>query len=210
MKNQIVALKINRNQAGVKIPYDKLYFVCREDRDLIPKTFEYALVLPVSDDLVAQIFELVPKTVSVYQHRRNDHLLKQPTCLDGRSLTTREQEAWWRTNFIEKYDLLQRVAVVPVLLAHKRKRALPRYLTSRRWMSSVQNRDNTGVHEYAYVATPLSAPHDKIQPICNMCPRQLLQLTGACTPGDEICYRSLDFNAILSDEELKEQDNARV
>lgn len=215
--NKVVALKIHRNNAGRVIPYDKIYFFHRDNRNLIPKCFEYALVLPISEDLIAQIKEGVPKEVSEHHFMRDDDVLNMSTSVDRRSITKEALYKWWDVNFFKEYALEECVAVVPILLKKQRKKALPRYLVSRRWSRRMRSpyllQPSTvpGIHELAYLATPLPAPHDKVQPICNMCPRQLLQLNGECTPGEPVCYRSLNFNEILTEEEQQEIDaNARL
>lgn len=219
----VVVIKVSREVAGISIPFDKLYFFRREDRDLIPKIFGYALVLPVSEELVTKIKRLRPKSVSQYKHHRDDALLQQSpsiegTMLDGRSHSRAQIETWWDEKLFEPEDLMERVVVIPVLTKKVRKKLQARYLSSKKWYDRQKSRisasrrfrgrlspsQNTqlsqqvvsALPEVAYLATPEAYPDDKINPLCTICPRNLLQLQGKCTPGELVCYKSLDFNKI--------------
>lgn len=220
-RNQIVTLKVRRDKAGRTVPFDKLYFFRRKDRGLIPKFFDFALVLPIDEDLKQQIIQLIPKEVSHHKFVRDDDSLHHPTMLDGRSNSQEEVQQWWEENFFKKFHMDKRVAVVPILVSKRRKKAFPRYITSTRWFNMQRVKENfsdkkgslpvannlqQGVHELAYLSTPLPAPHDKIQPICNICPRQMLQLNGECVPGMPVCYKTLDLNQILADDEKPGND----
>jgi len=207
--NKVVVVKVHRNQAGTKIPFDKLYFFPKSRTDTIPKLFGYALVLPCEKSLLDELTRLIPKEVSAYRHRRDDALLKKSTALDGRSATLAAVQTWWTENILKPYDLTDRVVVVPVLTSKVRKKVNPRYLVTPKWFDApkAKSRRRRGavakpaepkqaLSDFAYLATPKPAPHDKILPICNVCPRQLLQLQGACSPGQAICLKALNFNEI--------------
>lgn len=218
----VVVIKVSREVAGITIPFDKLYFFRREDRELIPKIFGYALVLPVSEELVTKIKRLRPKSLSHYKHQRDDEALHQPptiggTLLDGRTHSQNQIKEWWDTTLFVPEDLTERVVVIPILTKKVRKKIQARYLSSKKWYDrqksqiSARNRYArkaapqaiiSALPEVAYLATPEAAPDDKINPICTICPRNLLQLQGKCTPGELVCYKSLDFNSITTTAEL--------
>jgi len=212
--NKVVVVKVHRNAAGTTLPFDKLYFFPKDKVSAVPKIFGYALVLPCENSLMDEIVKLRPKVLSAYRHRRDDTLLNQKIDLDGRKQEISEATAWWKSNILTVYDLQNRVIVVPILTAKIRKKINPRYLavpryldktpnsarrarSRRRTLKVVQPADGRqAISEFAYLATPLDAPNDKVSPICNICPRQLLQLQGQCMPGQAICLKSLNFNEI--------------
>lgn len=209
MPEQVIVVKVHRDAAGDTIPYDKLYFFNRENRDLIPKIFGYALVLPVEEKLISSLLPLTPKTISHYKQRRDDAALNVDTLLDGRVDSKSTREEWWETNVLEKYDFSNRVAVVPVLTRKARNKIHPVYLTSQKWYTRQQTKTakyrhsrapaatiNQSISELAYLATPEPPPDDKVSPLCSICPRSLSHLQGKCFPGENVCYHALDFNKI--------------
>jgi hypothetical protein len=220
--NKVVVVKVHRSTAGAKIPFDKLYFFPKAKTDTIPTLFGYALVFPCEPTLMQEIVKLRPRILSAYRHRRDDALLAQRIDLDGRKDTPDTVADWWKTNILTPYDLTERVVVVPILTSKIRKKINPRYLSAPKWFNkehsptksrrtksrrrSLPVTDNAhapqAISDFAYLATPLPAPNDKISPICNICPRQMLQLQGACTPGQAICLKSLNFNEIGKDRPL--------
>lgn len=206
---QILSIKIRRDIAGKKVPYDKIYFFRRKDRNLIHTMFDYALVLPVTEELINTLKEVTPRVMSRKGFVRDDENNNKLTELDGRQDPPEKIAAWWDTNFFKKYAVINRLAVVPILTSQRKKKRLPRYLGSKRWYKTGTRKknpyseENQLIHELAYLATPLPAPHNKIQPICAICPRQLLRISGECSPGMDICYKSLDFNKILDTEKSK-------
>lgn len=193
--NTIVAVRMSRKIVGVKIPYDKLYFFTREMREIIPRVFGYALVLPFDSTIYKGLYSTPPKFVTTRHVRRYDEGLKAPV-----SLEDVPQVKWW-DDFMEQYGMRERVVVVPILLRKRALKAVPRYLTSDKWFTRQSHRPleqiKPAISDLAYLATPHPAPQDKVRPLCDICPRSLLQLQGECIPGQQICYSSLDFNKIL-------------
>jgi hypothetical protein len=232
-KPNVVVVKVHRNQAGHTIPFDKLYFYRREDRDLIPKNFGYALVLPADDpSLSEEILKLKPKKLSHFKYRRDDAEMGKPLDLDGRKHSADYIAAWWRDNIVVPFDLWNRVLVIPILTAKVRKRLQPRYLSASRWFERQDPDAKTGrrrrsrrhlamvpdgpvtattglkpsINEMAYLATPHAEPYDKVSPICQICPRMLLHLNGECLPGQKVCFKALDF--ALIDQPPKQAENS--
>jgi len=192
--NTIVAVRMARKIVGVKIPYDKLYFFTRDMRDIIPKVFGYALVLPFDEMIKKGLYATPPKHVTTRFVRRYDEGIKA-------EVPTDVNKALWWTEFMEQYDMQSRVVVVPILLRKRALKAVPRYLTTEKWFQNQVRRGykvlKEPISDMAYLATPHPAPQDKIRPLCSICPRSLLQLQGECIPGQPVCYTSLDFNKIL-------------
>lgn len=219
-----VKIKIHRNRAGQHIPYDTLYLFRREDRDLIPDIWGFALVLPFDASIVNEIKGLHPDTISHFQFKRNDDLENVPPKIPGIHKVPRKEhdaakEEFWNALF-EDHDLEDRVVVIPVLTSKLKNKLRPRYLGSERWFEKqlvqIQHRGRRGrdnrrgenldpaLSDLAYLATPYPAPNDKIRPICSICPRNLQHLQGECIPGMPICYKSLDFGDLGNQQEAAE------
>ena len=202
--SNVIDIHIQRNVVGSSIPFDKLYLFDRNDRELIPKIFGYAIVLPFSEEMRETIYKLKVAEVTHKRFQRDDTSKKIEPLLEGEPLENKKEiHAWWLA-FAAQHDLDNRVAVVPVLTSVARKKIRPRYIASHKWFTDQQKQKKTtkplplapAISELAYLATPLAAPQDKIRPICSVCPRMLMHLQGECIPGQAVCYKSLDFSGI--------------
>lgn len=233
-KPNVVALKVQRSAAGTTIPFDKIYFFRRIDRPLIPKIFGYALVLPVDATLLSTICDLPPAHTSHLKFHRDDAALRVPTGIDVELAPKSKVQAWWNEQIIEKHNLQDRVAVVPILTSKVKARLHPRYLGALHWYT--RQGDNKplrrksrfsrfsvrplaaqlvanlapAISELAYLATPEPPPNDKIRPLCTVCPRTLRRLQGECVPGQLICYKSLDFNKLIAKPQAPKAEDAHV
>ena len=208
--SNVLDIHIQRSVVGSEIPFDKLYLFSREDREIIPKIFGYALVLPFSEDIRKVIYKLKVAEVTHKLFQRDDTRKKVAATLEGKPLgKTEDNQEWWEA-FALEHDLANRVAVVPVLTSVARKKIRPRYIASQKWFADQEKlnakrakRGRTrlpqigpALSELAYLATPLAAPQDKIRPLCSICPRMLLHLQGDCVPGQAVCYSALNFAEI--------------
>jgi hypothetical protein len=205
-QEQVVVVKVQRASVGAKIPFDKIYFFPKSAAARISSIFGYALVLPLDSSLMMELEALAPSTVSHYGDRRDDDKVKQPV--------KDYNASWWHTQIFSRYAPENRLVVVPILTSTLRKKINPAYLMSTKWFDSNpvrkkpararRNRFKTPlpvlspISDSAYLATPLDAPHDKISPICSICPRLLMQMQGECYPGQLVCLKTLDFNAITT------------
>lgn len=211
---KIIKLKIHRNEVGTTIPFDTMYLVHKEAQELIPKIFQYALVLPVDERMTDVLVQHVkPTYVKTTEGPLHEHMRKD-------QIVSNDNKTWW-VNFIESHDLHNRVSVIPILVRKARKKLSPRYLSAQRWWRSYGTSDallqrqvlagkvKPPIPETTYLITPLPAPHNKIQPICSVCSRAMNNLAGQCIPGMPICYKALDLNRILSTDEGEDED-ARV
>jgi len=207
----IVKLKIHRNEAGVTIPYDTLYLFSRKHRELIPKIWQYALVLPLEEEFLKVIYRLTPTQTSHFKFNRDDEAEKVPVLKDLPSTRNSEyvvmKTAWWDDLF-EKHSLKERVVVVPILTTKRQDKLFPKYLASSKWFerrAPQRNRYRSAevvipapaINDLAYLATPLPEPNNVIRPICSICPRNMQHLQGECIPGMPICYQSLDLHNII-------------
>jgi hypothetical protein len=202
--SNVIDIHIHRAAAGKEIPFDKVYLFYPKDRLLVPRIFGYAIVLPLTDDFKDSLFKLRPKELSRKHFYRNDGHLHIPTEIDdkvinGRSHSREEVAQWW-SELDQEIDIGERLVVVPVLTSIVRKKVRPRYLSTKTWFAQQAKRRlkvvQPPLNEFAYLATPNPPPDDAIRPICSVCPRALLHLQGACTPGEDVCYKALDFSEI--------------
>ncbi len=192
----ILDIHIARSIAGKKFPFDKLYLFEKTDAHLIGKIFGYAVVMPMSLAVRAVLRMTQPRTISHKGFRRNDAGKNIPL-----EVTKANAEDWWKAFEVE-HNIAMRLVVIPVLTTNRRKKQRPRYLGTRNWDVEVKRSATHGrnlpqyFNETAYLATPYEAPHDKVVPICSICPRMLAHLNGECNPGDYVCYKSLDFSRV--------------
>lgn len=215
--SNVVEVRIQKQKIGIKFPHDKVYFFTREDRSLIPKIFRFALVMPVTEDFLSALKQLPPRCISTHKFLRDDKEKKKPTHLTANTATKNKE--WWN-DLITEYDLINRVAVVPILTINKANKLKPQYLTAKQWFKRQGERFNDekkkirkrtarrrppsatkrsrifkpAVSELSYLSTPYEEPHNIIQPICSICPMAFKHLSGECTPGQKLCYENLNFS----------------
>ncbi len=222
--SNIIDIHIHRTSAGVSIPFDKIYLIKPEDKELIPRIFGFGIVLPFSDEMKDAVFTLRTAHISrKHFHRYDDHKRIQPTINDsaivGEKHSAASLKRWWQELDAE-INLSSRLVVVPVLTSIARRRIRPRYLANKKWFSTNVQRHKTkevgrkkkttlelihpAIGELAYLATPLAPPQDKIRPLCAICPRMLRHFQGDCVPGQPVCYESLNFADINKTEDAVE------
>jgi len=188
-------MRIDRNSAGVKIPFDKVYLFHKNDKETLPKIFRDALVFPITQHWVEQIQKVIgPGGSGVAAYKAfafnrfgEDYLIKHVV----------------KHNPVEGIEEEQRnyYAVVPVLftkygcrsikVARRRGRkkvaSYPAYLIAR----------PTQMRTVALAKRLLSARSyflldgRAIRPICLMCPRHQYFIQGQCTLGELDCYTHL-------------------
>jgi len=214
--SNILDIHITRTAAGTLIPFDKLYLVKPEDTELISKIFGYGIVLPFTTELQETLYTLKPASITRKHFRRNDQDKAVPAEINGKDLIEgRFPPAairnWW-VEFGEEFELSKRLVVIPVLTSIARRKIRPRYLANQKWfmphtqqtvkrkLTVVGSKEIApALSDYAYLATPLKAPQDKIRPLCTICPRLMRHVQGECVPGQLICYASLNFADIAGD-----------
>lgn len=206
--SNIIDIHIKRTAAGSTIPFDKIYLVHRDDFNVIPKLFEYALVLPFDAQVKRSLRRIVPEMLTRKGFKRNDEE-KNQEIPDVKHIAS--AKVWWDA-FFKEHRCDERAVVIPILTRSIRKKILPLYMTAREWPTTVARAQRTRsitipvLNEFAYLSTPKEAPYDKIRPICSICPRMLLHMQGECKPGELVCYKSLDFSEINKSEPSVEPD----
>ena len=212
--SKVLKIKIDRNIAGTEIPYDVVYLFPREQRALISRLWEFALVMPFEDSFKKIIYKLPLSKISHLKQYRDDDNMNLSAIHSGTKVVQAQQS--WETLCIE-YALDDRIVVVPLLMSKQEKGYKPKYITSRQWFSRLFNPSRThakagrkhvlnitssvdvskfepAISDLAYIVTPFSEPEDIIRPLCSVCPRNLQHLQGQCIPGMPVCYETLNFN----------------
>ena len=222
--SNILDIHIHRADAGTVIPFDKLYLIMPEDKDVIPKIFGYGIVLPFTEELKEALYTLRPASITRKHFRRNDQHKAIPAEINGKAIVDGRfpppaVRNWW-VEFGEEVDFTKRLVVIPVLTSIARRKIRPRYIANQKWFASNNQQTlkrkkglpvfNTTevvqpLSDFAYLATPLKAPQDKIRPLCSVCPRLMRHIQGECVPGQLVCYDALNFADIAGD-----SDNASV
>jgi hypothetical protein len=206
--SNIIEIQINKREVP-NIAYDKIYFVPKTQRDIIPNLFRFALVLPVTGELLRKLKEVKPHFLSTHTFLRDDETKNIPIEADGRKKGKSEVYKFW-DNFFEEHDLHNRVAVIPILTVNTKNGLKPQYLTAQTWFRKQgesyvkaakatkapkrKRKVKPALPDLAYLSTPYDEPYNVIQPICTICPMALQNLAGECTPGQMICYESLNFD----------------
>jgi hypothetical protein len=231
--SKIFKIKIPKLYAGSRIPYDLIYLITRDQREIVHKLWDYALVMPFEASFQEVVYRIQPKYISEIGAVRNDTLYRQSLFVREHGTLKREISVkvreWWEEQN-QKFDLSNRLVVVPLLLRRDIEKMLPRYLGSRKWMHKQLvpyiNPSRRGIKpnnpeqiepkltteqvaaltsplsDLAYLATPFAVPNDKIRPICSICPRNFQHLQGKCVPGMAVCYTHLDLTQIMPKKSL--------
>lgn len=186
-------LRVNRSDAGIDIPFDKLYFFKKEDASLLPKVFKNAMVFPINVHLAKQIEKVVqnnkePSFKAFPFNRADEHTLLNETA--------RYNPLEDIINTRKKYLVL-----VPVLFTKygtrllkdtrrkgRRKHSVfPAYLVARPNNGSTIHLMRRALSMRAYFILD----GKKVKPICLMCPRHQYWLQGECHIGETNCYTHL-------------------
>lgn len=219
--NEILKVKIDRHTAGNRIPYDVVYLFPRNQRSLIARLFDYALVMPFEDSFKEVIFKLPLSKVSHLKQYRDDDAV-------GLAVQKTPNNPW--DELRTKYALDDRLVVVPLLMSKGLNKYKPRYITSKQWFIRLLNKPRrerhaqsktalftqsmlatdvakvpSAVSDLAYLLTPFPEPENIIRPICSICPRNLQHLQGQCIPGMQVCYETLNLNLKANSETTTSQ-----
>lgn len=229
--SKIIKIKLPKGVVGTKVPFDLIYLITRDQRELVHQLFDFALVMPFETSFQELVYTLFPKHYSERGFERNDATLKLTISKEiqneTQSYTTRNKRksvasTWWAA-MVDTYDLKDRLVVIPLLLRQEQEKLLPRYLGTKTWMErqyvkqgharrktkSVSTLSAEQVKtllpvlsDLAYLATPYPAPNDKLRPICSVCPRSFQHLQGQCIPGMPVCYQHFDLSTILAPSQM--------
>lgn len=185
---EIFCLRVGKDQAGKKFPFDRVYLVNYDDRAVIEQLFRYALVLPVEGVLRKQLEDVEPDTYTNRTFDRDD--------------TESSAEKIAKKDWVDLFTRGEWVMVVP-LLPKWMKKNVPQYLVAEGWYTQNTIRvAGKGRQKTARRATPftdrsyLQTPHKKIRPICVVCPRMVFHQNGDCQIGDDVCFTSLPLGMV--------------
>lgn len=217
-------VKISRNLAGKKFPFDYLYLVKLEDKAHIASMFQYSIVMPVLEEMEYFLKNIRLETATKISHVRG----VETTAMSQR----KNSSLGTLIDFSQKW-----LAVIPLLPKIRSAKAgqtrNANYITAAGWLryntvtvpkvkgskaskmsagkrllqafdgQAVTDPENPAFNAQAYLQTPEKA----IRPPCKMCPRVILHRAGSCNLGDAICYQELPLGiqeAAMKEEEFEE------
>lgn len=204
---KIHSLKIRRSSVGRLIPFDRIYLVNYEDREVIKKLFRYAIVMPLLGAMKTVIRDQRLEIHLSRGHERTTEVHHFPMVTGATP---------YKIGDVLDFENEKWVVVVPLLRKALRdsNELHPKYLTSNKWVF----RGNTVVTKRRHKTklqvrmgkkgTPEVAPKDDapaafnkqaylqtperdVKPPCLFCPRMILHQNGECNLGDIHCYSSL-------------------
>ncbi len=206
MKHKAVILRVSRNAAGARIPFDKIYFFKRESQEHLPKIFRCALVIVPTKPFVELVKDTIQthscKVGKVYPLKRRDE----------------EQALQAMRDELPIHDIINNyknyVGLIPLLYLQnddKPKEIAPQYIRATALKPRPSNvsrsgkRGRTGKeHNDLATANMRSMFQDtftarsyfimdgeKYQPVCTGCPNSLAMVTGQCHLGDHECMEKL-------------------
>lgn len=174
-------LRVRRQLAGNKFPFDRVYIARNGEHKVFQKLFRYALILPVEDKLKEMLTTDIVIQVSVSVPFDRDDQAK--------GVTVQEWEA-----LLEDGHWVMCVPILPKFVAGN----MPRYITAAGSYRLPKNsntrakKEREGLIKEIFPAlTYLQTPEKNIRPVCVACPRFLLHQNGECSLGEKICYESL-------------------
>lgn len=197
---EVFCLRVTKAVAGKKFPFDRVYLVNYDHREIIERLFRYALVLPVEDTLLARLREVSPDRYINRTHDRDD---KENTPHKA------SQKDW--LNLIKEGEWVMCVPILPKWMSKN----MPRYLTAEGWyrrkMKRVAKKGKVALEPNASPFTNrsyLQTPDRKIRPICVVCPRMILHQNGECQIGEDVCFESLPMGVVNHFEDIEDIPDA--
>lgn len=188
--SEIYSLKIRRARAKGVFPFDRVYLVPHAEREVIPKMFRYALVMPVMGSLATLLKKASPDYHCFRAHERNDD-----------ALVPVEYYADQWADFVDNGSFIMVIPIHPASLTSKDPVTYPTYLAAKGW---AKLRDSSGPHgirrragfddvlnDMVPALSYLLTPTKMIRPICSVCPRFIHHQAGRCSIGEKICFSSL-------------------
>jgi len=162
--SHILKVKVPKTIAGIKFPYDLIYLMSADQRELIHKLWQFALVMPFEESFQNIIYKLRPQELSQIGYQRDDSTMKTATVLAYNT-------DWWQP-LRDKYDLDNRVVVVPMLWGALTKQApdqeptthiLPKYISARNWISKQAGVRTTSSRKRSKRTTVKYSPFEQLE-----------------------------------------------
>jgi hypothetical protein len=207
VKHQAIILRINRNVAGARFPFDKVYFFKKEAKQHLPRVFSHALVIAPTKPFIEMVSESIAsscKVGKVYPMRRRDEEVMGKVIAE--ELPIHDVVANYK-NYM---------ALIPILFLtnHKKKTQInPAYLyasrkprparrPTRNWQGKYTKQSGTKVERsdhnmYRMMHNAFTSRSyflmegEKFQPVCIACPNNLLMITDQCRLGSSTCFEKL-------------------
>lgn len=206
MRHQAIILRVDRNAAGARIPFDKIYFFKREAQEHLSRVFRCALVVVPTKPFIEMVKNTIQthscKVGKVYPMKRRDEEQSLQMMKDALPIH----------NIVDNYK--NYVGLVPMLYLQndsKPKEIQPQYMRATAMKpkpGSISRRGKKGVTAQLSIdrahANMRSMFQDtftarsyfimdgeKYQPVCTGCPNSLAMVTGQCNLGDRECLEKL-------------------
>ena len=186
-------LRVERSDAGMTIPFDKMYFFKKEDESLFPRVFKNAMILPINMQLAKQIEAVMEKNSKPQFKAFPFNRAGERSLLNA---TVRYHPLKEIMDTRKEY-----LALVPVLFTKygtkllkgtrrkgRRKHSVfPAYLIARPNRPDTVSMLRRALSARSYFILDGKA----VKPICLMCPRHQYWLQGECNMGETDCYTHL-------------------
>lgn len=201
MKHQALILRVGRNSAGVRFPFDKVYFFKKEARKCLTRIYRCALVIVPSKTFI----ELLTDTTQhhacsvgkVYPMQRRD---------EEQCLRQMHQELPI-SDVVSNYK--NYLGLIPILFLQNRnnpEKISPQYLRAtlrdkarriRKKKSAAQAATDASDNMLDMFQDTFTSDSyfimdgEEYSPVCAVCPNSLGMVTGQCRLGGNMCFDKL-------------------
>ena len=209
MQHKAIILRLNRNVAGAKFPFDKTYFFKKEARKHLPRIFRSALVIAPAKSFAEMLGKIVVEPLcaagKAYPIRRRD---------EETTLQTMKEELPIH-DVVSNYE--NYLGLVPILFLQNRSKPsdiTPRYLhadmkivpgqswrrtrNKRRTRYTAQEVENRALDNMQDMLQDVFTSEsyflidgEEYQPVCTACANSLAMVTGQCHLGGGNCLENL-------------------
>ena len=184
---EIVALRVERTEAGKKFPFDVAYFFNNDLEDLLARIFRSGVVMPVTKTMKADIRAVCVKTkpeMHLHPFDRND------------AAESTEDPSDYVLHVTSK-DLM----FVPILFTRRGRVTAEQAEEQSKLIFPLYFAANSGASKKKNIASILSNRayllfnKKKIRPVCLACPLHMLAIVGRCEAKLEECYKQITCTA---------------
>lgn len=198
-----ISVYLSKRRAGKIVPFTRFYLVSFDERHLIERMFEYAIVMPMNDAYIDRVRKCTP--VKLSRHHIEATLEDDPADI----MAPEERRERWRRLLGE--DIGNEWVFVFPILPRGDKNFAPRDLgadwTTGRVRRGEPARDTPAFTELAYLQLP---GKKKLRPPCMVCPRYLQQQAGECQLGQSICYDTLSLKSMDKVDDVFEETEQKL
>jgi hypothetical protein len=184
----VYKLRVERTKMR-NFPFDIVYFISKDRKDLCAKIFPWSLCLPIKPAFASRLDGL--------------DISRIETIVPGRF-----RKAWGVTN--KKADDVfaweDCFALIPILPLMKKK-----HEPKKRYAAYIGAPQHAGDTELKFADildddTVLFTPQGPVNPVCVRCPLHMLHVQGKCALGSKQCYDELILKGQVDSEQLQDDD----